>query len=124
MLYDPTSGLLHAAGPDFTSAGMLASAGHRLPGGNQLRVSYANGNALTMGESTAPVGLAQLLASAHPSYVQSYTISLSGTLDGSGTRWQASYRWQPESTFTSVAPFALNAAEPYFSIRLRQRRGG
>jgi hypothetical protein len=115
---------MHAAGPNFSSAGMLASVGHRLPGGNQLSVSYATGNALTMGESTAadgPEGLAQLLASAHPSYVQSYSISLSGTLDGSGTRWQASYRWQPESTITSVAPFALNATQPYLSIRLRQR---
>ena len=121
LLYDPASGLMHAAGPGFTSAGMLASVDHRLPGGNHVRVSYANGNALTLGESTGPVGLAQLLASAHPSYVQSYSICLSGTLDGSGTRWQASYRWQPESTFTSVAPFALNAAQPYFSIRLRQR---
>ena len=121
LLYDPASRLMHAAGPDFSSAGMLASMEHRLPGGNQARLSYANGNALTLGESTAPVGLAQLLASAHPSYVQSYSISLSGTLDGSGTRWQASYRWQPEDTFTSVAPFALNAAQPYFSIRLRQR---
>jgi len=120
MLYDPESGLMNAAGPNFTSAGMLASVGHRLPGGNQLRLSYANGNALTLGESTGPEGLAQLLASAHPSYVQSYSISLSGTLEGSGTRWQASYRWQPESTFTSVAPFALNATQPYLSIRLRQ----
>ena len=51
LLYDPTSGLLHAAGPNFTSAGMLASVDHRLPGGNQVRFSYANGNALTMGEN-------------------------------------------------------------------------
>ena len=120
MLFDPMSGLMQAAGPDFSSAGMLASMDHRLPGGNQVRLSYANGNALTIGETTAPVGLTELLASAHPSYVQSYSISLSGTLDGSGTRWQASYRWQPEDTFTSVAPFALNAPQPYLSIRLRQ----
>jgi hypothetical protein len=124
MLYDPASGLLHAAGPHFTSAGMLATMDHRLPGDNRIRLSYATGNALTLGETTAaegPVGLAQLLASAQPRYVQSYTISLSGILDGSGTHWQASYRWQPESTFTSVAPYALNAAQPYLSIRLRQR---
>jgi hypothetical protein len=121
MLYDPESGLMNAGGPNFSSAGLLASVGHRLPGGSQVRLSYATGNALTLGESTESEGLAQLLASAHPSYVQSYSISLSGTLDGSGTRWQASYRWQPESTFTSVAPFALNATQPYLSVRLRQR---
>jgi len=68
-----------------------------------------------------PVGLAQVLASAHTSYAQSYSISLSGTLDGSGTRWQASYRLQPESMVTNVAPFALNAAPPYLNVRLRQR---
>lgn len=66
-------------------------------------------------------GLAQLLTTAHTSYVQSYSISLSGTLDGSGTKWQASYRWQPESTITSVAPYALNAVQPYLNIRFRQR---
>ncbi len=60
LLYDPTSGLMHAAGPNFTSAGMLASVDHRLPGGNQVRLSYANGNALTMGETTAPVGLTRI----------------------------------------------------------------
>jgi len=121
VLFDPASGLMRAAGPDFSTAGMLATVEHRLPGGNQIRFSYANGNALVLGDSTLPVGLAQVLASAHTSYAQSYSISLSGTLDGSGTRWQASYRLQPESMVTNVAPFALNAAPPYLNVRLRQR---
>jgi hypothetical protein len=49
-----------------------------------------------------------------------YSLSLSGTLDGTGTRWRASYRWQPEDTVTEVAPFAVNAAEPYLNLHLRQ----
>jgi hypothetical protein len=49
-----------------------------------------------------------------------YTLSLSGTLDGSGTRWRASYRWQPEDTVTQVAPFAVDAAAPYFNLHIRQ----
>jgi hypothetical protein len=67
-----------------------------------------------------PASLAQLLADAHPRRAQTYTLSLSGTLDGTGTRWRASYRWQPDDTVTLVAPFAVNSADPYFSLRLRQ----
>src|SRR5258707_12555612 len=40
-----------------------------------------------------------------------YSISLSGTLEGTRTRWHASYRWQPEDTVTRVASFAADAAE-------------
>jgi hypothetical protein len=52
--------------------------------------------------------------------VQSYAISLSGTLDGSGTRWRASYRWQPEDSVTEVAPFAMEAIAPYLNLHLVQ----
>ena len=61
-----------------------------------------------------------MLGAAHPRRAQTYSISLSGTLDGTGTRWRASYRWQPEDTVTEVAPFAMDAAEPYLNLRLRQ----
>jgi hypothetical protein len=64
--------------------------------------------------------LSALLASARPRRAAMYSISLSGTLEGSGTRWHASYRWQPEETVTQVAPFAANAGEPFFNIHLRQ----
>ena len=123
VLVDPASGLLHSAGPEFSSAGMLATAERRLPGGNQIRLSYANGNALVMPATLAasrPVTLAQILAGAHPRHAQMYALSLSGTLDGTGTRWRASYRWQPETTVTQIAPYAVDAAEPYFNLHLRQ----
>ena len=71
--------------------------------------------------------MTQLLASARPHHAQTYSISLSGTLDGTGTRWRATYRWQPEDTVTSVAAFSQNAASPYMNVQLRQpirlRRG-
>jgi hypothetical protein len=120
VLYDPESGMLRAAGPGFSSAGMLATADHKLPRGNQIRVSYANGNALTMAGSTQPAGPAQVLASAHARHEQTYSISLSGTLDGSGTRWRATYRWQPEAAITPVAAFAEDAAAPYLNLQFRQ----
>jgi hypothetical protein len=124
VLYDAGSGLVRAAGSGYSSAGMLATVEHKLPRGNQIRVSYANGDALVLAGSPQSagqaMGLAQLLASARARHAQTYTISLSGTLAGSGTRWRATYRWQPETAVTSVAAFAQNAADPYVNVQLRQ----
>jgi hypothetical protein len=125
VLFDPTSGLMRAAGPDFSTAGVMASVEKRLAGGNVIRVSYANGDALVMTSSStqaagATAGLTQALAAMHPRRTQMYSLSVSGTLDGTGTRWRASYRWQPEDAVTSVAPYAANAVEPYLNLHLRQ----
>jgi hypothetical protein len=48
------------------------------------------------------------------------SVALSGTTEGTGTRWRASYRWQPDATVTQVAPFAVDASEPYLNIYIRQ----
>ena len=121
-LYDSASGLMRAAGPAYSTAGVVATVGHHLPRGNDIRLSYANGDALVMQQPTRfkPFTLSQILALAHPRRSQTYSISLSGTLDGTGTRWRASYRWQPDETVTPVAPFADNAAAPFFNLYLRQ----
>jgi hypothetical protein len=124
LLNDTASGLVRTAGPAFSATGMQVTAEHRLPGRSQIRVSYANGSALTLASASQtagqPIGLGQLLALAHSRHAQTYSISLSGTLEGSGTRWRATYRWQPETTVTSVASFSENDAEPYLNLQLRQ----
>jgi hypothetical protein len=120
VLYDGSSGLLRTAAAGYFSTGVVATAERRLPHGNHVRVSYANGDALVMQASAHPTPLNQLVSSAHPRRAQMYSLSLSGTLDGTGTRWRASYRWQPEDTVTRVAPYALEADEPYLNIHLRQ----
>jgi hypothetical protein len=119
-LFDGGSTLLRSAGPNFSSQGVVASVEHRLPGGNSIRLSYANGNALAMPVQPRPVTMAQVVGAAHPRRAQTYSISLSGTLDGTGTRWRASYRWQPEDTVTQVAPYAVDAAAPYLNLHVRQ----
>jgi len=123
-LFDRASGLLRVAGPDFSSTGMMAAIDHALPGGNHIRLSYANGNALTMpglpASAPRPVSLSQVLSQAHPRHSQMYALALSGTVDGTRTRWRASYRWQPDDTVTFVAPFAANAAEPYLNLHICQ----
>jgi Carboxypeptidase regulatory-like domain len=122
LLYDPASRLVRTAGPGFSSIGMVATVEHKLPKGNQVRLSYANGNALTLASASGgqPLLLSQLIASAHARHAQTYSISLSGTLEGSGTRWRATYRWQPESTITSVASYAQDSDDPYLNLRFRQ----
>ena len=119
-LFDRSSGLLHAAGPDYSTVGMMATMERRLPGASQIRLSYANGDALAMAPSSASMGLAEAIAAARPRRAQAYSISLSGTLDGTGTHWRASYRWQPEDTVTGVAPFAADGIQPYLNLHLRQ----
>lgn len=128
-LLDNVSGILRMAGPQFTSVGMQASLEHTIGGGNHMRLTYANGNALVMDAPARGVPLAQLVSKSHPRHVQMYALSLSGTLEGTGTKWRASYRWQPADTVTRVAPYTLDAAEPYLNIHLRQpvrvlRQGG
>jgi hypothetical protein len=126
-LLDRASGMMRVAGPEFSSAGLLATVERNLPSGNSVRLSYANGEALTLPATPSsaritppPSSLSQVLAAAHPRHAQMYSLSLSGTLEGTGTRWRASYRWQPEDTVTRIAPFAENAAEPWLNLHLRQ----
>ncbi len=120
-LLDPVSGLLRAAGPEFSTTGAAVSLERSLPGGNHLRISYANGDALFLSASSPrSATLAQVLAGLHSRRAQEYTLSLSGTLDGTQTHWRASYRWQPEESVTEVAPFAQDAAAPYLDLHFRQ----
>lgn len=120
VLLDSAANLLRAAGPSYASTGVTASIERMLPAGNRVRLSYANGDALVIPAQTAPAGLAALLAEARVRRAQTYSISLSGTLEGTGTRWRASYRWQPEDTVTAIAPNAVDAAAPYLNLKVRQ----
>ena len=120
VLSDPMSGLMRGAGQGYASAGVMATVEHRMAGGNRVRVSYANGDALVMPALVHPTALSQLFNAARPRHAQMYSISLSGTLEGTGTRWRASYRWQPADTVTPIAPYSVGAIEPYLNIHLRQ----
>jgi hypothetical protein len=119
-LWDPASGLMRTAGEGFSTAGVVATIEHRLPGGNSVRLSYANGDALVISGAHGAMSVSALAGAARPRRAQMYSLSLSGTIDGTGTRWRASYRWQPEDTLTRVASYTLDAAEPFLNLHLRQ----
>ena len=120
VLTDPISGLMRGAGQNFSSAGVMAAVEHRMAGGNLIRISYANGDALVIPAQVRPTALSQVFGAARPRHSQMYAISLSGTLDGTGTRWHASYRWQPADTVTPIAPYSVGAIQPYLNLHLRQ----
>lgn len=120
VLRDPVSGLMRGAGQSYSSAGIVAAVERRVAGGNRIRVMYANGNAMVMPSSVHATALSQIFDEAKPRHAQMYAISLSGTVDGTGTRWRASYRWQPADTVTAIAPYSLSAVEPYLALHLRQ----
>jgi len=120
MLFDPESGLLRVAGPHYSAAGFRASMQHHLPGNSLIRASYTSGDAVVM-PALPQAEFSQLIAAAHTRRVQAYALSLSGTLDGTSTRWMASYRWQPDDTVTPIAPFAMEALAPYLNLRLCQK---
>jgi hypothetical protein len=120
VLFDQASNLIRAAGPSFSCQGVQASVEHRIAGNNRVRVSYSSGNALVMHALPQPTSLAAVLNSAHSHRAETFAISLSGTLEGTKTRWQASYRWQPDDTVTMVAPFSQDAPEPFLNVHLSQ----
>ncbi len=120
VLFDKASDLMRAGGPAYSTMGVQASLEHRLPRGNSMRLGYASGDALVMPALPQASALSQVLASAHSHRAQTYSISLSGTLDGTGTRWRATYSWQPDDTVTAVAPFAEERTEPYLNLHFRQ----
>jgi Carboxypeptidase regulatory-like domain len=119
-LFDPGSGMVRAAGPGFSTTGVSASFEREISRGNRIGVGYSSGNALVMPALPSPPAMAQLIAATRAHRSQAYTLSFSGTLDGTHTRWRASYRWQPENTVTDVAPFAVNSSEPYLNVHIRQ----
>lgn len=121
-LMDRATGMLRFAGPDYSSTGVGATVERQLTANNQMRLSYANGSAITAAAALPMASTASmdLPAAFRPRRVQTYSLSLSGIIEGTGTRWHASYRWQPEDTITPVAPYTANAAEPWLNLHLRQ----
>ena len=120
MLMDAGSGVLRGAGQGYSTAGVVAQVESSLPGGNHVRLSYASGDALVMPMAAVPMDIVTILHGATARRAQMYSLAMSGEMDRTGTHWRASYRWQPEATVTEVAPYAVDAAEPYLNLYLRQ----
>jgi hypothetical protein len=121
LLYDESSDLLRASGESFTGNGMLGEIEERVNGSTWISFDVALGDALEMGGASAgseSVGEALVGMRAHETPM--YGTAVHGKVAGTGTQWQASYRWQAPKTVTPVDAFATGIPDAYLSLLLRQ----
>ena len=118
VLYDPGTGTIAVSGEGYSHGGVMGMLRDQLSPDTWLSLRYAMGEA---------VALAEPEAAAAPSFTARTASSVAvagGTrLPVTHTAVRGSYRWQPVSTLTEVAPFDGNAdGDPgaYLGFSLRQ----
>jgi hypothetical protein len=110
MLVDGASGLAARGGAELLDYRHAGVGGEPAAGHNRVKLSYASGDALVMQALAKPEDRAAILQGRMPAVRRCIRWRFRARMRGLGTRWRASYRWQPESTVTEVAPFAVDAA--------------
>ena len=121
LLYDGSSDLLRASGENFSGNGMLSEVAERVNGSTWITFDIAVGDALAMaaaapGEESLDEALSSMKAHETPMY----STAVRGKLEGAGTQWRVSYRWQPAKSVTPVDPFSAGIPDAYLSLLLRQ----
>jgi hypothetical protein len=121
LLYDESSDLLRASGEGFTGNGMLGEMERRVNGATWISFDVALGDALEMrGAGAGTESLDEALSGMKAHETPMYGTRVHGKLAGTGTQWQASYRWQAPRTVTPVDAFAAGIPDAYLSLLLRQ----
>ena len=121
LLYDESSDLLRASGESFAGNGMLSEIERRVNGSTWVSFDVALGDALEMsGAAAGSQSLDQVLAGMKAHETPMYGTAVRGKLEGTGTQWQASYRWQAARTVTPVDAFATGIPDAYLSVLVRQ----
>jgi len=121
VLYDDSSNLLRVAGRNYTGNGALSELDGRLTANTWISFDVAVGEALTMADAAAgSESLADALANMKAHQMPMYGAAIHGKMEGHGTQWRASYRWQNPHTLTPVDAFASGLSDPYLSFLLRQ----
>lgn len=126
VLLDPVTGAFRSIGPNYSGGGFRVFAARQVKGSVWTTVEYAEGPAIDLpsanfaGQDSFSDALTQVV----PTRTQSVVVSMHGRVkDGSGTRWNAGYRWQPEATITAVDSFNAGMNAPFLSVMLRQPVG-
>jgi len=120
LLYDAASQLLRVQGPDYSAAGFVGEVKTRILADTWMSFSLASGTALGLGPLINKASLEQTIAFIRPQRAQMYAVGLNGKVNRTGTRWRASYRWQPADSLTEVAPFDAALPDAYLTLYLRQ----
>jgi hypothetical protein len=117
VLYDPGTGTIAVSGHGYSGGGVLAMLHDQLSPDTWLSFRYAMGEAETMQAFGA---MAQALPSFETERSSMLAAAAETRLPMTGTIVRGSYRWQPVSTLTAIAPFAGGLPDAYLSLYLRQ----
>jgi hypothetical protein len=125
VLLDPVTGAFRSAGPNYSGGGFRIFATRQVKGSMWTAVEYAEGPAITLPAANLLTGTSftDALAGVATTRTQSVLFSMHGRVPGSGTQWNAGYRWQPEETVTAVDPFNTGLNAPFLSVTLHQPLG-
>lgn len=120
VLYDPGTGTIAVSGQGYSHGGVLAMLRNQLSPETWLSLSYAMSDVLSMPVPEVPKA-ANLMPGSFPAQSASTLSFAAGThIAATDTTVRGSYRWQPVSTLTQVAPFASNLPDPYLGFSVRQ----
>ncbi len=119
VLFDPGTGTIAVSGPGYHGAGIMAMLRDQLSPGTWLSFRYALGKATTLASSEAGAqGLTAGSFSSRPASMLAFTAETH--VPETGTVLRGSYRWQPASTLTQVAPFRDDVPDAYLGLRVQQ----
>jgi hypothetical protein len=120
LLYDPVAQVTRVAGPAYSTAGLEAQVDRRLGHAVWASLSFAQGRALYFPVATSQTTVAAALKTLYADRAEAVTGTVSGSFASTGTRWRASYRWQPSATLTPVSLYDSYGQSPYLSFMIRQ----
>ncbi len=110
VLYDPGTGMIAVSGEGYSHGGVMAMLHDQLSPDTWLTFRYAIGEAVTAPAPGRSFG----------TRTASQAMVAAGTrIAATGTAVRGSYRWQPVSTLTGVAPFE-SVPDAYLGFSLRQ----
>ncbi len=117
VLYDPGTGTIAVSGQGYSGGGVLAMLRDQLSPSTWLSFRYAMGEA----EAMQSIGtVEQALPSFETERAPMIAAAAETRLPVTGTVVRGSYRWQPVSTLTEVAPFEGGLPDAFLSLYLRQ----
>ncbi len=125
VLLDPVTGAFRSAGPNYAGGGFRVFATRQLRGNVWTAVEYAEGPAIALpaADLLGSTSFVSALENVATTRTQSVLVSMQGHILGSGTRWNAGYRWQPVAAITAVDPFNTGLNAPFLSVMLHQPIG-
>ena len=119
MLVDPTTGAFRSIANGYRTSGARVSISTPLMDGVWIAAEYSSG-AAEASETGPLILLPAALAGLKSETAQAGALALKGRIKASGTRFRASYRWQPSKFVTAVDPYSSFGDQAFFSCQLRQ----